>query len=129
MFKPSDLFDLAQTEHAALFDHCTYAWEALMKIKDYIKVHLRAELRNKCLGRAWIGPEVFIGEGTVVEDGAMIKGPALIGRNCQIRHNAYIREDVVVGENCVIGNSCELKNALVFNDCQYPTSTTWATPS
>src|SRR5262249_49237667 len=100
--------------------HCTYAWEALKKIKEYIQAHLRAELRNKCLGSAWIGTEVFIGEGTVVEDGAMIKGPALIGRNCQIRHNAYIRDDVIVGDNCVIGNSCELKNALVFNDCQVP---------
>jgi NDP-sugar pyrophosphorylase family protein len=120
MFKPSDLFDLAQTEHSALFDQCIYAWEALKKIKEYIQTNLRAELRNKCVGSAWIGTEVFIGEGTVVEDGAMIKGPALIGRNCQIRHNAYIREDVVVGDNCVIGNSCELKNALVFNDCQVP---------
>jgi NDP-sugar pyrophosphorylase family protein len=120
MFKPSDLFDLTQTEHGALFDQCTYAWEALKKIKEYIRTHLRAELHNKCLGSAWIGTDVFIGEGTVVEDSVMIKGPALIGRNCQIRHNAYIREDIIVGDNCVIGNSCELKNAFVFNDCQVP---------
>lgn len=120
MFKPSDLFDLDQTSCAGLFDGCQYAWEALRKIKDYLKAHLRPELRNKCEGRAYVGDLVFVGEGTLVEDGVMIRGPAIIGRNCQIRHNAYIREDVIVGDNCVVGNSCELKNVLLFNDCQVP---------
>ena len=120
MFRPTELFDLSQTEHATIFDGCENAWEALKKIKDYLKANLRAELRNRCDGKAFIGENVFIGEGTVVEDGAMIKGPALIGRNCQIRHNAYLREDVIVGNECVVGNSCELKNALLFNNCQVP---------
>jgi NDP-sugar pyrophosphorylase family protein len=120
MFKPTDLFDLKQTEHAALFEGCEYAWQALKRIQDYLHSHLRSELRNRCEGRAYIGPEVYIGEGTVVEDGVMIKGPAIIGRNCQIRHNAYFREDVIVGDECVVGNSCELKNVLLFNNCQVP---------
>ena len=85
MFKPADLFDLSQTEHAALFDGCGYAWDALKKIEAYLKKHLRAALHNRCEGVAYVGKDVFIGEGTVVEDGAMVKGPASIGRNCQIR--------------------------------------------
>ena len=120
MFKPADLFDLSQTEHAAIFEGCAHAWEALARIKEFLKTHLKPGLHNRCDGDAWIGDLVFIGEGTVVEDGAMIKGPAIIGRNCQIRHNAYIREDVIIGDNCVIGNACEFKNALIFNDCQVP---------
>ena len=120
MFTAASLFDLSQTEHAGVFDGCVNAWEALARIKDYLKTHLKPGLKNRCEGNAWIGELVFIGEGTVVEDGAMIKGPAIIGRNCQIRHNAYIREDVIIGDNCVIGNSCEFKNALIFNDCQVP---------
>jgi UDP-N-acetylglucosamine diphosphorylase / glucose-1-phosphate thymidylyltransferase / UDP-N-acetylgalactosamine diphosphorylase / glucosamine-1-phosphate N-acetyltransferase / galactosamine-1-phosphate N-acetyltransferase len=120
MLKPSALFDLSQTEHAALFDGCEQAWEALKKIKFHLKANLRPGLHNRCEGKAYIGRDVFIGEGTVVEDGAMIKGPAIIGRNCQIRHNAYLREDVIVGDECVVGNSCELKNVLLFNNCQVP---------
>ena len=120
MFKPADLFDLSQTEHAAIFDGCDNAWEALKRIKDHLKTHVRPEHHHKLVGQAFIGENVFIGEGTVVEDGAMIKGPAIIGRNCQIRHNAYFREDVIVGDGCVIGNSCELKNALIFNNCEVP---------
>ena len=120
MFKPADLFDLDQTEHAALFDGCTYAWDALKKIEPYLKANLKPGLHNKCEGRAFIGEQVFIGEGTVVEDGVMVKGPAIIGKNCQIRHNAYIRENVIIGDGCVVGNSSELKNSLLFNGAQVP---------
>lgn len=120
MFKPADLFDLTQTQHAALFEGCEFAWDALKRLKDYLDANLRPALHNHCEGVAFIGKDVFIGEGTVVEDGAMIKGPAIIGRNCQIRHNAYIREQVIVGDDCVVGNSCELKSAVLFNGCQVP---------
>ena len=120
MYRAEDLFDLSQTEHAAIFEGCEYAWEALKKIKAYIAANLRPAQYHRLEGEAYIGPNVFIGEGTVVEHGAMIKGPAIIGKNCQIRHNAYIREDVIVGDNCVIGNACEFKNALLFNNAQVP---------
>jgi len=120
MFKPADLFDLSQTEHAAVFDGCTYAWEALKNIKAYVAANVRPSLHNKVEGVAYIGDKVFIGEGTVVEDGAMIKGPAIIGKNCQIRHNAYLREHVIIGDGCVVGNSSELKNVLLFNGGQVP---------
>ncbi len=120
MFKPTDLFDLQQTDHAAIFEGCEFAWEALKKIKAWLQQNLRPALHNSCDGRAYIGELVFIGKGTVVEDGVMIKGPAIIGENCQLRHNAYIREDVIIGNGCVIGNSCELKNSLLFNNAVVP---------
>jgi UDP-N-acetylglucosamine diphosphorylase / glucose-1-phosphate thymidylyltransferase / UDP-N-acetylgalactosamine diphosphorylase / glucosamine-1-phosphate N-acetyltransferase / galactosamine-1-phosphate N-acetyltransferase len=120
MFKPADLFDLAQTAHAAIFDGCEFAWEALKKIESYIAANVKPELRNKCEGVAFIGDKVFIGEGTVVEDGVMIKGPAIIGRNCHIRHNAYLRENVIIGDGCVVGNSTEIKNSLLFNNSGAP---------
>jgi len=119
MFKPADLFDLSQTEHAALFDGCEFAWEALKKIAYYVAPRAR-QVPAKRFPGASIGEKVFIGEGTVVEPGALIKGPAIIGKNCQIRHNAYIRENVIVGDDCVVGNSCELKNVMLFNGCQVP---------
>jgi len=120
MFKPSDLFDLSQTEHVAIFDGCEYAWDALKKIQSYLQTHLRPGLHNHCEGVAFIGEAVFIGEGTLVEDGAMIKGPAIIGRNCEIRHNAYIRQQVIIGDDCVIGNSCEVKNSILLNHAVAP---------
>jgi NDP-sugar pyrophosphorylase family protein len=120
MFKPADLFDLSQTEHAAIFDGCEYAWDALKKLKAYLEANLRPGLHNRCEGVAYIGERVFIGEGTLVEDGVMIKGPALIGRNCHLRHNAYLRENVILGDNVVIGNSSEVKHSLLFNHAGAP---------
>jgi NDP-sugar pyrophosphorylase family protein len=120
MFKPADLFDLNRTEHAAIFDGCEFAWEALKKMAGYVAANLRPGLHNRCKGAAFVGEKVFIGEGTVVEDGVMIKGPAIIGKNCQIRHNAYIRENVIIGDGCVVGNSTEIKNSLLFNQAVAP---------
>lgn len=120
MFNAADLFDLTQSEHAAIFDGCKHAWDALKKLGAYLDANLRPGLHNRCEGVAFVGERVFIGEGTVVEDGAMIKGPAIIGRNCQIRHNAYIREHVIIGDNCIVGNSCEVKNSLLFNEVVAP---------
>lgn len=120
MIEPADLFDLSQTEHAAIFDGCRFAWDALGKIEGYLAANLKPALHNQCEGTAFIGKNVFIGEGTVVEDGVMIKGPAIIGRNCKIRHNAYLRENVIVGDNCVVGNSTEIKSSLLFNGAQAP---------
>jgi len=120
MLKPTDLFDLSETHHAVVFEDCQYAWEALKKLKGYISSNLKPGLHNRCVGRAFIGEEVYIGEGTIVEDGVMIKGPAIIGRNCEIRHNAYFRENVIVGDGCVVGNSSELKNSLLFNEAKLP---------
>ena len=84
MFKPADLFDLSQTEHAAIFDGCNFAWEALKKIESYLAANLKPALHNRCEGVAYIGKDVFIGEGTVLEDGVMIKGPAIIGRTARL---------------------------------------------
>ena len=128
MFKPADLFDLAQTEHAAIFDGCEFAWEALKKIAPYLAeksknpiwVKLKHAFKYPPELPIFVGDNVIIGEGTIVEPGAMIKGPAIIGKNCQIRHNAYIRENVIIGDDCVVGNASELKNALLFNGVQVP---------
>jgi NDP-sugar pyrophosphorylase family protein len=118
-FTVAELFDLTQTEHAALFDGCNYAWEALKKIEPYLAKVTKQNPPPRFPG-ATIGERVVIGAGTVVEPGALIKGPAIIGKNCQIRHNAYIRENVIIGDGCVVGNASELKNALLFNGAQVP---------
>ncbi len=120
MYSPANLFTLSETEHGRLFAGLEFSWDALKRLKDYLNLNLRPGLNNKCEGRAYIGKEVYIGEGTVVEDGAMIKGPAWIGKNCEIRHGAYIRENVIIGDDCVIGNCCELKNSILFNEAAVP---------
>ncbi|MFQ3670034.1 MAG: UDP-N-acetylglucosamine diphosphorylase [Verrucomicrobiia bacterium] len=120
MLRPEDLLDLTHCGHPALFENSTYAWDALRQIEPYLKFRLQPGNHGTLIGNPWIGPEVFIGEGTVVEPGAYIQGPAWIGRNCVIRHGAYLRSHVIVGDECVLGNSCEFKNCILFNHCEVP---------
>ena len=111
-----ELFDLRQTEHGELFRSLGQAWEAVLRISEY----LAANLKPQQLGQEVVEGDVFIGEGTVIEPGALIRGPVWIGRNCRIGHGATIRENVIVGDGCVVGHSVELKNSLLFNGCDVP---------
>ena len=111
-----ELFDLRQTEHGELFRSLGQAWEAVLRISEY----LAANLQPQQLGQEVVEGDVFIGEGTVIEPGALIRGPVWIGRNCRIGHGATIRENVIVGDGCVVGHSVELKNSLLFNGCDVP---------
>jgi NDP-sugar pyrophosphorylase family protein len=119
-FAPVDYLDLSQTDHAAIFQGVTEAWEILPKLARYLEENLVPANLGELIGAPVIGERVYIGAGTVIEPGAYIKGPAWIGPNCQIRHSAYIRENVIVGAGSIIGNSTELKNSLLFNGCQVP---------
>jgi len=120
VFAPADYFDLKQTEHAAIFQGVTQAWEILPKLAAYLQEQLTPVNFGKMIGEPVIGEQVFIGRDTVIEPGVYIKGPAWIGPNCQIRHGAYIRENVIIGAGSVIGNSSEIKNSLLLNGCQVP---------
>ena len=120
VFSPADYLDLQQTEHAAIFDGVTQAWEILPRLAAYLQEQLVPVNFGKIIGQSTIGERVFIGRDTVIEPGVYIKGPAWIGPNCQIRHGAYIRENVIVGAGSVIGNSSEIKNSFLCNGCQIP---------
>jgi NDP-sugar pyrophosphorylase family protein len=120
VFAPADYFDFQQTEHAAIFQGVTNAWEILPRLDAYLREQITAVNLGKMIGSPVIGEQVFIGRDTVIEPGVYIKGPAWIGPNCQIRHGAYLRENVIVGAGSVVGNSCEIKNSFLFNGCQVP---------
>ena len=116
----NDLLDLKQTDHALLFQHCHYPWEALSKIGAYLGEHLRPSRFGKVHTSSIMEGAVYIGEGTVIDPNVYIKGPAWIGKNCQIRQGAYLRGNVIAGDGCVLGNSCEFKNCILFNEAQVP---------
>lgn len=126
-FAPTDFWDLSKTNHAKLYDGCEYAWDAIKRIESYIKERLKAVgaegktvNRGKLLGNPFIGPDVFIDEGTVIEHGACVKGPAYIGKNCEIRNGAYVRGSVLIDDGSVFGNSCEIKNAVFHQKGNVP---------
>jgi len=113
MFKPEDLFDLAQTEHAAILPIANSRGTRSRKLKATSRSSLdkirpddfRREHRRKSFHRRRHRRR------TRRDDQ---KGRPSIGKNCQIRHNALHPRERIIGDGCVVCNSSELKNSLLF---------------
>ena len=114
--KTKDLFDCKTPYLTELFEKCTYPWEMLPDIKNYIKTLVERGMD----GFTEISEGVFVGENVKIYPTAVIEPPAIIGAGTEIRPGAFIRGSVITGANCVIGNSTELKNCILFDGVQVP---------
>lgn len=112
-----NLLDLSQTVAASLFEGCTYPWEVLPKIADFIRALGPTLPADEYENR---GPEIWVARSAHIAPTASLAGPLIIGRNAEIRHCAYIRGTAIIGDDTVVGNSTELKNVVLFNKVQVP---------
>ena len=113
----NSILDIDKTISRELFLDCTYYFEVLPKIKDYI-VKLGNSLdKNKYKE---IDTNIWIGENVIIDKLSTIIGPCIIDDNTEIRPGAYLRGNVIIGKNCVIGNSTEIKNSIIFDYAQIP---------
>ena len=120
---PTAFFDLEDYPHAELFEGAEFVWEALHRLKSYMKriEGMGARIEGEVMPGAHLGPgDILIGPGTVVEPGAYIIGPTIIGANCQIRHGAYIRGHAIIGDGCVVGNATEVKHSILLPGAHAP---------
>ena len=112
-----NLYNLDETIAKDIFKGCTYPWEVLPKIEEFIielgKTLDKEEYEEK-------GENIWIAKSAKVSPTAYIKGPVIIGKNAEIRHCAFIRGKAIIGEGAVVGNSTELKNVILFNKVQVP---------
>ena len=115
--KIKNLYNLDETIAKDIFKDCTYPWEVLPKIKEFI-LELGKTLNPEEYDK--IGEDVWIAKSANVFKSAYIAGPCIIGKNAEVRHSAFIRGSAIVGENAVVGNSTELKNVILFNNVQVP---------
>lgn len=111
------LYNLNETIASAIFEGCTFPWEVLPKIGDFI-----AALGNTLSEDEYEkkGDCIWIAKSAQVFESAYINGPCIIGKEAQVRHCAFIRGNAIVGEGAVVGNSTELKNVILFNKVQVP---------
>lgn len=112
-----NLLDLSQTIAAELFEGCSYPWEVLPKIADFIR-RLGPTLPADEYEQR--GPEIWVAKSATVAPTASLTGPLIVGRQAEIRHCAFIRGSAIIGEQAVVGNSTELKNVVLFNKVQVP---------
>ena len=113
----SALYDLIETIAADIFKDCTYPWDVLAKIGDFIKELGKTLPEDEYEQRA---EDVWVAKSATVYPTAYINGPCIIGKEAEVRHCAFIRGKAIVGEGAVVGNSTELKNVILFNKVQVP---------
>lgn len=111
------LFDLSHTLAAPLLESCTYPWQALPRLGEFI-TSLGKELDPALFDNP--AENVWIAKTAKVAPTASITGPVIICDAAEIRQCAYIRGNAVIGAGSVIGNSCEVKNAIIFDSVQVP---------
>lgn len=115
--KTEHLLDLSHTAAAELFGTCSYPWEVLPKIREFI-LKLGQELSEE----EYLHPseDVWIHKSAKVFPSAYIAGPCIVGPETEVRHCAFIRGSALIGQGCVVGNSTELKNVILFDGVQVP---------
>ena len=103
-----------------VFNDCTYPWEALANINEYIKsfmnneemqINKASEIGEFCS----ITGNYFIDEGTKIHSNVVIQGPVLIGKNVEIQSGALIRPGTIIGDNSSVGHASEVKHSILQN--------------
>ncbi len=115
--KICNMYDLDQTIAKSLFEGCTYPWEVLPKIKNFI-LEVGPTLDPNEYNK--VGDSVWIHKTAEIFPSAYINGPTIICKGAKIRQCAFIRESAIVGEGATVGNSTELKNVILFNGVEVP---------
>lgn len=112
-----NLFDLSHTMAAPLLSKCTYPWEALAGIKEFI-LQLGPTLPKEEYEQR--GENIWIAKSATIYPNNYIAGPCIIGPDTEVRPGAFVRGSALVGAGCVVGNSTELKNVILFDNVQVP---------
>ena len=96
------LYDLSYTAARPLLEACTYPWEALPKIGEFIKALGKTLSPEEYEQR---GEDVWVAKSAKLYPNVYIAGPAIIGPETEVRPGAFIRGNALIGAGCVVGNS------------------------
>jgi NDP-sugar pyrophosphorylase family protein len=147
MLRPEDFFDLSQTQFKGLFDDTEYVWDALKKIKEYIRGNIEPNVSGIRRGKAFIRKTVVLYGDDIVEsefdisfkkkkliikkDGKILDGASVvyegavlmddeihIGKGTVIEPGVLIKGPAIIGDNTGLRHGAYLRgNTLVGNDC------------
>ena len=65
MFRAADFFDLKQCSFPELFDGDEHVWDALKRLPDFIKQHLKPAQLCTTIGTPYVADDVFIGSAPI----------------------------------------------------------------
>lgn len=102
-----------------IFENCTYVWEPLVKVKEYINktiVEKGVKINKGEIGEfVSITGNYFIDEGAKIGANVTIQGPVIIGKKAEIAAGALIRPYTIIGDGASVGHGSEVKHAILQN--------------
>ncbi len=110
------VFPELKAPYDSLLQDTLYPWEALPKIKAWIKA-LQESLPEDFNE---VKPGVFIHKTVKLYPNVYLGENIILMEDCELRPGAFLRENVFAGAGSVLGNSCEFKNAVLFPHVQTP---------
>ena len=93
------LLDLKETIAEKIFENCTFGWEVLPKIGEFI-LELGNTLDQEKFNK--IGENIWIAKTAKIAQTSCILGPCIIDEKAEIRHCAFIRGNVIIGKEAVV---------------------------
>lgn len=129
MLRPENFFDLAEFEHKGIFSDTEFVWEALVKLKSYIKMNLTpnvAHLNGDMLLKTcvfWNG-EVIIEDNVEIEPGDVTKGnlrvcregDELVGASVIYAGATLFDSNIYIGKGTVIEPGALLKGPTIIGN-------------
>ena len=147
MLRPQDFFELSGNPFASLFDKTEYVWDALKKLKEYIKENLEGNVAAIRKGNTYINQTVVLHNGNIIDsgfiidssgkkplvkkDGMILEGASIIyagvtlmddeiyiGKNTVIEAGALIKGPAIICDNTEIRQGAYIRGeVLIGNDC------------
>jgi UDP-N-acetylglucosamine diphosphorylase / glucose-1-phosphate thymidylyltransferase / UDP-N-acetylgalactosamine diphosphorylase / glucosamine-1-phosphate N-acetyltransferase / galactosamine-1-phosphate N-acetyltransferase len=147
VLRPQDFFELSGNPFASLFDDGEYVWDALKKLKGYLKDNLRGNVADIRKGDTYILKTVVLFNDSVIDsgfvidtsgkkplvkkDGATLEGASIIyagvslmddgiyiGKNTVVEAGALIKGPTIICDNTEVRQGAYIRgDALIGNDC------------
>ncbi|NLY44268.1 MAG: glucose-1-phosphate thymidylyltransferase [Clostridiaceae bacterium] len=147
MLKPADFFQLSDNPFKDLFEDQEYVWEALKRLKTYIRDVIKPNVSKLRNGESLINRTLVLHEGEVIDSGFVIDtsqkmpivkkdgeilegasivfaGAALMDDNIAIGKGTVVEPGALIKGPTIIGNKTEIRqgayirgDALIGNNC------------
>jgi NDP-sugar pyrophosphorylase family protein len=127
MLRPEDFFDISRNQFKELFDDIEYVWDALKKIKEYIRDNIKPNVSGIRKGEAFISKTAVLFNGEVVESGFDInvenkklvvkkEGKILEGASVVYAGAVLMDDNICIGKGTVIEPGALVKGPAIIGD-------------
>ena len=127
MLRPEDFFDLSQNQFKSLFDNIEYVWDALKKLKNYIRDNIEPNVSNLRKGEAFINKTLVLYNEKIFESGfdiSISKKKLVINKDGKILEGASViyagailmDNEIYIGKGTVIEPGVLIKGPAIIGD-------------